>query len=275
METNGKNGTALATVGNELAGWHVRRQQAETLVRSGFLPRAINTPEKALAVIQTGLELGLGPMQALRSIHIIEGKPTLSADLVAGLVHQRVPGATLRVAESGNERCVVEAGRPGQKPTAITWTMEDAQRAGLTKKDNWRKYPRAMLRARCLVEAARATFPDACMGLYTPDELGAVEDPETGEVEAPQPTAESDWHAAISECAFLDELKEVWESAPADVKADRGFRKHVNNKKAKLQREEAERDPDTQEEEDTGALEAADAAEAEADVHAAQFDEVT
>jgi hypothetical protein len=154
------------------------REQAQTLVASGFLPKAINTPEKAIAVIMTGKELGLGPMQALRSIHVIEGKPTLSADLIAGLVHARVPGAVLRVAESTDKRCAVEAGRPNTQATMFTFTIEDAQKAALMGKDNWKKYPRAMLRARCLTEAARAVFPDAVMGLYDPDELGAVTTPE-------------------------------------------------------------------------------------------------
>lgn len=150
------------------------REQAKVLVQSGFLPKAVNTPEKAMAIIQTGRELGLGPMQSLRSIHIIEGKPTMSADLIAGLALAKVPGSVLRVAETTNEKCVVEAGRAGQKVTPFTFTMKDAQQAGLAGKSNWKNYPRAMLRARAITEAARAIFPDAVMGLYDPDELGAV-----------------------------------------------------------------------------------------------------
>lgn len=174
--------TALAKAPSpELATWAAMREQANELVKSGFLPKAVNTPEKAMAIIQTGKELGLGPMQSLRSIHIIEGKPTMSADLIAGLALQRVPGSVLRVVESTDAKCVVEAARPGHEPTKFTWTMGDAQKAGLTNKDNWRKYPRAMLRARVITEAARAMMPDAVVGLYDPDELGAVTTP-TGEV---------------------------------------------------------------------------------------------
>ena len=164
-----------------LTSWRAMREQADELVKSGFLPRAINTPEKAMAIIQTGKELGLGPMQSLRSIHIIEGKPTMSADLIAGLALAKVPGSVLRVAVSTNELCTIEAGRAGQKLTEFTFTMKDAQQAGLAGKSNWKNYPRAMLRARAITEAARAIFPDAVMGLYDPDELGAVTT-EAGEV---------------------------------------------------------------------------------------------
>ena len=167
--------------------WEAMLAQAQTLVRSGFLPKAINTAEKALAVMQTGKELGIGAMQSLRAIHIIDGKPTMSAELIAGLVLSRIPGAMLRVVETTEERCVVHAARPGHEPTPFVFTMQDAKQAGIASKDNWRKYPRAMLRSRAITEAARAIFPDATMGLYDADELGAITG-ESGEIVALPPT---------------------------------------------------------------------------------------
>lgn len=165
----------------EAEQWRAMREQAKALVSSGFLPKAVNTPEKAIAVALAGRELGLPMMQALRSIHIIDGKPVMAADMMAALVHRRIPGARLRVVESTNEVCTVEAARPGEEATRYSFTLEDAKLAGLLTKDNWRKYPRAMLRARAIAEAARATFPDAMMGVYDPDELGAVTSPD-GEI---------------------------------------------------------------------------------------------
>lgn len=156
--------------------WQALREQAKALVASGFLPKAVNTAEKAIAIMLAGRELGIGPMHALRAINIIDAKPCFSAELIAGLVYKRVPGAVLRVIESDNEHCLIEAGRPGQAVTAFEFTIADATRAGLTGKDNWKKYPRAMLRSRCITEAARATFPDATAGIYDPDELGAITD---------------------------------------------------------------------------------------------------
>jgi RecT family len=167
--------------------WEAMLAQAQTLVRSGFLPKAINTAEKALAVMQTGKELGIGAMQSLRAIHIIDGKPTMSAELIAGLVLSRIPGAMLRVVETTEDRCVVHAARPGHEPTPFVFTMQDAKQAGIASKDNWRKYPRAMLRSRAITEAARAIFPDATMGLYDADELGAITG-ERGEIVALPPT---------------------------------------------------------------------------------------
>ncbi len=193
--------TKLAVAGNE--DWGMIRSQANDLVRSGFLPKSINTPEKALAIMQTGRELGIGPMQALRSIHIIEGKPTMSAELIAGLVMSRIPGSCLRVSVTNNKECVVIASRPGQDTTEFRFTIDDAKTAGLLGKHNWKTYPRAMLRSRCVTEAARATFPDATMGIYDPDELGAITSP-TGEVMSvasemvPEEVPESEFKSVLS-----------------------------------------------------------------------------
>jgi hypothetical protein len=170
----------LATA-NPMAEWEAMRQQAKALVMSGFLPKAVNTPEKAIAIMQTGKELGIGPMQALRTIHIIEGKPAMAAELIAGLVLSRIKGAILEPTKSTDTECIVVAQRPGGKPREFKFTIEDAKRAGLVGKQNWKGYPRAMLRSRAITEAARAMFPDATMGMYDPDELGAVTS-ETGEV---------------------------------------------------------------------------------------------
>ena len=151
-------------------------QLAKLLVQSRLLPKSVGTPEAAFAIIATGRELGMTAMQSLRSIHVIEGKPTLSADLVAALVKSR--GDICKyflLTQSTVTTATYETQRVGDpKPTTMSFTIEDAQRAGLTGKDNWRKYPAAMLRARCITALARAVYPDLAMGIYDEDQLGPV-----------------------------------------------------------------------------------------------------
>lgn len=173
--------TALTAYPSQ-AEWGLMWNMGKSLVASRFLPKAVDTPEKAVAIMLKGRELGWPPMRSFQHIHVIEGKPALSAEGMLALIYERVPGAIIRIIETSNERCVIEAARPGQQATTFVFTIEDAQRAGVVGKDNWRKYPRAMLRARCISEMARATFPDALMGCsYVPEELGA-EVNEEGEV---------------------------------------------------------------------------------------------
>ena len=162
---------------------------SKLLVSSRLLPRSIATPEAAFAVIVTGRELGLSAMQSLRAIHIVEGKPTLSADLMVALVKRSEACLFFRLVESTAERALYETHRRGDpSPTKLGFTIEEAKAAGVTAKDNWRKYPGAMLRARCAAALARAVYPDLVLGVYDPDELATIDvTPTAAPAPAPAP----------------------------------------------------------------------------------------
>jgi len=53
----------------------------------------------------------------------------------------------------------------------VTWTLVQAKSIGIANKDNWKNYPRAMLRARVISEGIRAVFPGCVVGVYTPEEV--------------------------------------------------------------------------------------------------------
>ena len=149
---------------------------SETFHESGLLPRGVSSPAAAFTIIATGAELGLSPMASLRSIHVIEGKPVLSAALIAGIVQRRPDICEgFALVESSETIATYETTRRGQAPVRMSFTIEQAQRAGLTGKDNWKKYPHAMLRARASAELARAVYPDVVGGLYDPDEIPGAE----------------------------------------------------------------------------------------------------
>jgi hypothetical protein len=93
---------------------------------------------------------------------------------MAALVFQKIQGAVLNCIESTDKKATYEAKRPGGKLTTMSFTWEDAVKAGVTGKDNWKNYAPAMLRARSCSAICRVVFPDAIMGVYTPDELGAI-----------------------------------------------------------------------------------------------------
>ena len=178
---------------------------AGLLVASRLLPRSVGTPEAAFAIIATGRELGLTAMQSLRSIHVIEGKPTLSADLILALVKSRRDVcAWFMLVESSERVAHYRTQRIGEpEPTDMSFTIEDAQRAGVTGKDNWKKYPAAMLRARCIAALSRAVYPDLTLGIYESDELEAappVQVPEAQRyVATPAPVAKQPLDAAVFE----------------------------------------------------------------------------
>lgn len=152
--------------------WNVLREQGAVLVKSGFLPGTINTPEKAIAVMMKGYEVGFPPMQAFSHIHIIQAKPCISAEAQLALIYKNCPGAIINFIKLEDNGCIIEASRPGGKITKFEFDEEDAKKAGLLTKEMWKKYPRAMYRSRCVSEMARTMFPDSIMGLsYTPEEI--------------------------------------------------------------------------------------------------------
>ena len=121
----------------------------------------------------------------MSDIHIIDGKPVVGARILAALVRQSKV-YDYRVVEWTNERCSIDFYRDGHKlePT-VTFTEQDAQRAGLDrptrngKPSNHTKFPRNMKFARAMSNGVGLHCPDLTAGtpVYTPDELG-VEDPD-------------------------------------------------------------------------------------------------
>lgn len=162
--------------------WQLMKQQAGELIKSGFLPAGIKSPEQAVAIILKGRELGVPPMQALSHIHVINGKPTMSAELMLAQVLKLHPKTKISYPERSSEKCVIKVQRDGSEPSTFTFAISDAQAAGLLNNPTWKKYPRAMLHARCVSEMCRSLFPDAIAGVsYTSEEMGANVN-ENGEV---------------------------------------------------------------------------------------------
>lgn len=145
---------------------------AAKIAGTDFVPAAFrNKPEATMAALLTGRELGLGPMTALQRIHVIEGKPALDAQGQRALV--LAAGHELWIEESTPQRCTVAGKRAGSSNVqTITWTFKEAEQAGLTGKQNWKRYPRQMLQARATAEVCRLIGADALGGLaYAAEEL--------------------------------------------------------------------------------------------------------
>ena len=139
---------------------------------------AYGTPQGVLSTVLLGRELGLPAMASLRSVHIIEGKHSLSADLMVALVLKSGLAEFFQLVESTDEICTFETKRKGTpKATNLSYTIAQAKQAGLLnasrsgRLSNWDKMPKQMLRARCKSELARLEYPDLLAGLYTPEEL--------------------------------------------------------------------------------------------------------
>jgi hypothetical protein len=153
--------------------WIVLKEQASMLVKTGFLPPALNTPEKVIAVSLKGKELGIPMMEAISSINIIQGKPTVSPQLMLALALRtgQVEYHTLDSSEEGAKFTVKRRGHPAH---VAVFGKKEASDMGLLTKDNYKKQAKTMFEWRAIAKGLRAKFPDAISGLYTPEELGAA-----------------------------------------------------------------------------------------------------
>ncbi len=166
--------TQLATV--------LTNDQLKFIANTEFVPKGLrgNLPA-ILACVATGRAIGIDDMTAIRSIHIIDGKPTFAAELMVMLVRRR--GHSI-VGEVGPDTATVTGRRADNgDEMKVTWTLEMAKRAGLVGKGNWKSYPEAMLWARAVSQLCRMLFADCFAGAtHTPEELG---DENLPEAEAP------------------------------------------------------------------------------------------
>lgn len=163
---------------------------ARSLAKTEFVPKTLrNRPEAVMAAILAGRELAVGPMQALRSIYVVEGTPTLSAALIRALILRA--GHELWTSETTVTRCVLNGIRRGEdRVRTATFTITDAERAKVAGKDVWRRYPRRMLLARATSELASDAFPDVTLGLHVLEDFDVVdvEEGTAGEVEEGKPS---------------------------------------------------------------------------------------
>lgn len=179
----------LTTINPTKTEFEVMQRQVKMAVLSNMLPDELKKGDmntmiaKAGVIALKGRELGIPMMQAFSQINVIKGKPTISAELMLALIYKAHPNAEITFSVLTNKCCEIKAKRPNASElTTITFTMEDADKAGLSTGFSWKKYPRALLRSRAVSEMARTLFPDAIMGCsYTPEEMGKDVDVE-GEV---------------------------------------------------------------------------------------------
>lgn len=186
----------------------------ETMARSGYFADARDGAQAAVKML-AGAELGIGPVASMTGIHIVQGRVTLSANLIAACV-KRSGRYTYRVIALEPERCEIAYYESGEEIGRSAFTRADAEQAGLWAKTGpWKQHPRNMLYARAMSNGAKWYTPDVFAGpVYTPDELGVAVDGETGEVIAAQaPTALTDWQAAppAPEPAPAHDWREGWE----------------------------------------------------------------
>jgi hypothetical protein len=165
-QPNGRSGFSLAPTNLAEA-----MEFAGHLARSSLVPKDFQgNPGNIIVAVQWGAEIGLAPLQAMQSIAVVNGRPSIWGDAMIALVK----GSGLLesiVEEIGDTAATCTVKRKGEAATSRTFTLEDAKRAGLLGKQGpWQQYTKRMLQMRARAWALRDVFPDVLRGVLIAEE---------------------------------------------------------------------------------------------------------
>lgn len=150
-------------------------KMATAVAKSGLF--GVKNPEQAMALMLIAQAEGMHPAIAARDYHVIQGRPALKAD--AMMARFQASGGKVEWKVYTDKEVTGVFSHPSGGSVTITWTFDMATKIGLTGKDNWRNYARAMLRARCISEGIRTVYPGCVVGTYTPEEVQDFEPKKT------------------------------------------------------------------------------------------------
>lgn len=128
----------------------------------------VKTAAEAVSLMLLSQAEGMHPARAVQLYHIIQGRPAMKAE--AMLARFQAAGGTVAWQPSSDTEATGTFSHPQGGSLKVSWSLERAKKVGLTAKDNWQKYPAAMLRARVISEAIRAVYPGCILGIYSPEE---------------------------------------------------------------------------------------------------------
>jgi len=204
-------GTALVKVSDV-------KELGQVFVKSGFFQDSKDEAQ-AIVKIMAGIEVGIQPITAMTGIHIVKGKVTLGANIMAAAVKNH-PKYNYRVTKHDAKECTIVFYEGKEKIGISTFTMEEARQAGLINNPSWQKWPKNMLFARALSNGVRWYCPDAFghAPVYVPEEMG-LDVNEDGEAinATPSKPAKGSYDNVGTDHAYDPPEDEIQEAEYADV----------------------------------------------------------
>ena len=182
-EKRAENRAAAETTGlvvqSGMNGMQICQQSAaidklgETLAMSGFFG-AVSKSTATAALVNCFME-GLSPMEYKAKYHTMEnGTTAVKSDYIQREFHRL--GGEWKFNEWTPEVCDITFSYHGQELRGRV-TLDEFKANGVAigsggkLKTNWSKFPREMLKARCMATYIRALCPEALGGMYTQEEV--------------------------------------------------------------------------------------------------------
>jgi hypothetical protein len=155
----------------------------KAFAESGMFPD-VTKAAQAMVKIVAGHEIGIKPFAAMSGIHIIKGKTTIGA----GIIASSVKGSgkyDYTINQLDDKACNIDFFEGKKKIGNSTFTIEDARKAGT---QNLEKFPKNMLFARAISNGVKWYCPDVFNGpVYTPEEMETIDIPHSEEPKQHEP----------------------------------------------------------------------------------------
>ena len=201
----------------------------KAFAESGMFPD-IKSAAQAIVKIQAGQEIGIPPFAAMSGIHIIQGKPTIGAGVMASCV-KGSGKYDYRVVESTEAVCSIDFFQGKEKIGNSTFTIADAKKAGTKNLD---KFPKNMLFARAMSNGVKWFTPDVFAGpVYTPEEF-YVQPTVTVDAEAVEVTTVEDALHMINEATTPEAIGIIFKALPKELHSNKDLIQFCKDKKAEL-----------------------------------------
>jgi len=184
---------------------------ARLIASSPLCPPVLRGREAdVLLVMMTGAEMGLTTMQAMRNLHVINGRIGMSAAMIRSRCQSHPDCELFEVAEADATHAAIEVKkRSWGERRLVVWTLDDAERAQLTQPDSlWSKWPQEMCVARATTRAATMYFPEVTSGIFAEEDLKTMPPPE------PPVVVELPAAADPAQLSALDAFAAAGEEAP-------------------------------------------------------------
>lgn len=154
------------------------------------LPPAYQKQPGAILLVQEwAKQHGVTLLEAMQSVAFVKGKPVVDATMQRALAERA--GYSVEVQDGATEATAVVKGPRGVEVGRVTYTLDDANRAGLAEKDNWRKHTREMLVAAATRLAIRWHAPSVLIGVGVVDDIDDLDSAAASVAPlAPAPTSE-------------------------------------------------------------------------------------
>jgi hypothetical protein len=197
--------TPPPAIGEEILSLELRK--AHAIARAGdAIPKGYRGNDGAvLLALEWAQHHGMTLLQAMQSVSFVQGRPVVDATAQRALAERA--GYLVVPTEITPSSCTVTVSRDGQVIGSASYSIEDATRAKLIEKDNWRTAPEDMLVARATGRAVRRYAPSVLFGLSTIDELDDPLERQPPEPAPPEPDEPV-------------ELGQVIEAAAAELEPD-------------------------------------------------------